>query len=172
MSRLSSCATTPTYTMFLTSLRSFDSGQTAARDLVVGHGVEGQIGAQFVQLQRLVVEHGGAGGERHHVFPRGLGIHRHQEIDFLLARDVALLAGANGVPGRQSGDVRREHVLAGDRNAHLEDGAQQNGVGALRSRAVYGCDLDAEIVDDRLTHGAWSAPCTANSVVAINTPYY
>ncbi len=54
----------------------------------------------------------------------------------------------------RSGDVRGEHVLAGDGNAHLKNGAQQNRVGALRSRTVYGCNLDAEVVDDRLAHGA------------------
>ena len=156
----------------LDQLAQLRLGADRGANLVVGHGVEGQIGAQFVQLQRLVVQHRGARGQRHGIFPRGLRIHRHQEIDFLLARDVALLAGANGVPGGQTGNVRGEHVLAGDGNAHLKNGAQQNGVGALRSRAVYGCNLDAEVVDDRLTHGARSAPCTANSVVAINTPYY
>ena len=38
--------------------------------------------------------------------------------------------------------------------AHLEDGAHQDGVGGLDARAVDGGDLDAEIVDDRLTPGA------------------
>ena len=38
ISRPISCATTPTYTMFLTSLRSLDSGQTAAVILSKGTG--------------------------------------------------------------------------------------------------------------------------------------
>ena len=76
------------------------------------------------------------------------GIHGHEEIDFLLAADVPVLAGADGEPGRQPGDVRREHVLPGDRDAHLKDGAHQDGVGGLAARAVYSCNLDAEIVNN------------------------
>ena len=96
--------------------------------LVVGNGVKDEIVAQFVQSERFVVQHGGAGSQRHRVFLRGLRIHGHQEIDFLLASDVAVLVGANRVPGRKAGDVRREHVLAGDGHAHLENAAQQHGV--------------------------------------------
>ena len=62
---------------------------------------------------------------------RGLSIHRHQKINFLLARDVAMLADAYGVPRRQAGNVRWKKVLAGDGNAHLEDAAQQHGIGRL-----------------------------------------
>ncbi len=122
-------------------------------ELVVRHGIEGDVGAQFVELQGFVVENSAAGRERERVFLRGLRIHRDQEVDLLLARDIALGAGADGVPGRQSGYVRWKKVLAGNRHAHLKDGAQQNGVRALRTRSVYGCDLDAEIVDDRLPLG-------------------
>ena len=117
--------------------------------LVVGHRIERQIVAQFVQLQRLVVEHGGAGRERHHVLLRGFRVHRHQEVDFLLARDVAVLVGANGVPGRKSGNVRREKILARNRNAHLENAAQKHRVGTLRARPVDRRDLNAHVVDDR-----------------------
>ena len=94
--------------------------------LVVGNGVKDQIIAQLVQRERLVVEHGGAGSQRHGVFLGRLGIHGHEEIDFFLAADVAVLVGANRVPGRKSGDVRGEHVLAGDRYAHLKNAAQEN----------------------------------------------
>ncbi len=109
-----------------------------------------EIAAEFAEFQRLVVNHGGAAIQFHDVFARGLRIHGHQEIDFLAAADVAVLAGANGKPGGQPGDIRREHVLARNRNAHLENGAHQDGVGSLAARSVHCSDLDAEIVDDRM----------------------
>src|SRR5689334_23388853 len=42
----------------------------------------------------------------------------------------------------------REHVLAGHRNTHLEDGVEQNEIRGLTAGAVDGGDLDGEIVDD------------------------
>ena len=119
--------------------------------LVEGHGVEVQVGAQCVELQRLVVNHGGAGIQLHDVFARGFRVHGHQEIDFLPAADVAVLAGADGEPGGQPGDIRREHVLPRNRDAHLKDGAHQDGVGGLAARPIDGGDLNAEIVDNRGT---------------------
>jgi hypothetical protein len=62
------------------------------------------------------------------VSSRGLGIHGDEEIDFFLAADIAVLVGANRVPGRKSGNVRGEHVLAGNRYSHLENAAQQHRV--------------------------------------------
>ncbi len=118
---------------------------------VVRDGIEGQILAQLVQLERFVVEDRRARRQRHHVFVRGLGIHRDQEIDFLLARDVSVFVGADGVPGGQSGDVRRKQILAGDRHAHLENAAQENRVGALRTGTVDRRHLDAHVVDDRFS---------------------
>ena len=60
-------------------------GTDRADQLVERDGIEVQIGAQRVQLQRLVVDHGGAAIELHDVLARGFRIHGHQEIDFLLA---------------------------------------------------------------------------------------
>ena len=134
----------------LDQLAQLGLGADGRDQFVVGNGVENQVGAQAVELQRLVVQHGCAGGQRHHVFLRGLGIHRDHEIDFFLARDVAVFVGANGVPGGQTGDVRGKQVLAGDRNSHLKNAAQQNGVGTLRAGAVDGRDLNTHVVDDRL----------------------
>ena len=118
--------------------------------LVERHGIEVQVAAQLVELERLVVDHGGAAVELHDVFARGFRVHGHQEIDLLAAADVAVLAGADGEPSGQAGDVRGEHVLAGNRDAHLEEGAHQDGVGGLAARPVDGGDLDAEIVDYRM----------------------
>ena len=110
-----------------------------------------QIAAQRVELERLVVDDGGAAFQVHDVFARRFRIHGHQEIDFLVAADIAVLAGANGEPGGQALNVGREHILPGHRNAHLENGAHQNAVGGLTAGPVYGGDLNAEIVDDGVT---------------------
>src|SRR5262249_41787422 len=92
----------------------------------------------------------GAGIERQNVFLSRFGVHRDQEIDLFLPGDVPALAGSNRVPGREPGDVRREHVLAGHRNAHEEKRPQEHQVGGLAAGSVDGCDLNAEIVDDAL----------------------
>ncbi len=127
----------------------FGVGTHGRYNLVEGHGIEGEVRAQRVQLQRFVVDHRGAGIQRQHVFLGRLRIHRDEEIHFLLAANVSALAGSNRVPGGQAGDVRREHVLPGYRHAHQKDGPEQDEVGGLASRSVDGGDLDAEIVDDR-----------------------
>jgi hypothetical protein len=105
------------------------------------------------EFERLVVHDGGARIERQDVFSRGLRIHRHQEVDFLLPGDVTAPARPDGVPRGQSGDVRRKHVLAGDRNTGEENGPQQDEVGRLAPGAVDGGHLDAEVVDDALLVG-------------------
>ena len=125
-------------------------GADRRHQLVERDRVEVQVRAQRAQLQRLVVDHRGARLELQHVFLRRLRVHGHQEIDLLLAADVAVLAGADGEPGGQAGDVGGEQVLAGDGDAHLEQGAHQNGIGGLAARAVDRRHLDGEIVDDGL----------------------
>jgi hypothetical protein len=117
-------------------------------DLVERYRVEHQVLAQVPQLQRLVVDHRRIGSEREHVLTGRLAVHRHQEIDLLLAGDVPVLVGPDRVPRRQSGDVRGKKVLARDRNPHLEDGAQQHEIRRLAARPVDGRNLYAEIVDD------------------------
>jgi hypothetical protein len=122
-------------------------GANRRHQLVEGHRVEMQIGAQGVELERFVIDHGGAAIQLHHVFARGFRVHGDQQIDFLLAADVAVLAGANGEPGGQPGYVRGEHILAGDRHAHLENGTHQDGVGSLAAASVDCGDLNGKIVD-------------------------
>ena len=153
--------------MFLTSWRSLASGHTGRDQLVERHRIERQIVAQFVQLQRLVVEHGRARLERHHVFLRRLRVHRDQEVDFLLARDVAVLAGANRVPGRQARDVRREQVLARDRDAHLEDGAQKHDVGVWQPDPLTVATWMLKSLTIALRSRPPRASCSVTSVVAI-----
>ena len=58
--------------------------------LVERDRIENQVVAQLVQLQRLVVDHGGARRERQHVLFRRLGVQRDEEVDLLLPGDVAL----------------------------------------------------------------------------------
>src|SRR4029077_1179699 len=102
-----------------------------SHQLVVRNGIEGQVVAQAAQVKRLVIEHGSTRREREHVFVRGLGVHRNQEIDFLLARDIAVFVGADGVPRGQSRNVRRKKILTRDRYTHLENTAEKHGIGAL-----------------------------------------
>ena len=129
-------------------LAQFGLGADRAHQLVERHGVEVQVAAQFVEFQRLVIDHRRAAVQLHDVLARRLRIHGHQEIDFLAAADVAVPAGAYGEPGGQSRDVGREHVLSRNRDAHLKQGAHQDRIGRLAARAVDGGYLDAEIVDD------------------------
>ncbi len=118
-------------------------------DLVEGDGIERHVAPQFAQVQRLVIENDCAGFQRKNIVFSGLGIHRDDEIDFLLASDEAILAGADCVPRRQAGNIRRKEILARDRDAHLENRAEQNRVRRLRTRTIDRRHLDAEIVDDR-----------------------
>ena len=123
-------------------------GADGGDELVERNRIEREIRAQRVQLERLVVDDRGARVERQHVLFGRFRIHGHEEIDFLLSPDVAALARADGVPGRQPRDVRREHVLARNRYAHQQDGAKEDEIGGLAARSVDGRDLNAEIVDD------------------------
>src|SRR6185312_11030777 len=70
-----------------------------------------------------------------------------EEVDLFFAGDVAALAGADGVPGGQAGDVGGEEVLAGDGDTHLEQGMQKDQIGRLAAAAVNGGDLEAEVVE-------------------------
>ena len=89
----------------LDQLAQLGLGADGRDQLVVGHGVKNQVGAKLVEIQRLVIQNRRAGRHRHHVLVRGLGIHGDHEIDFLLARDVSIFVGADGVPGGQSGNI-------------------------------------------------------------------
>ena len=128
-------------------------GTHRRHQLVERHRVEHDIVPERVELQRRVVDDRGARIERQDVFFRGFRVHRNQEVDFLFPSDIAALAGANRVPGREAGDIRREHVLPGYRDTHQENRAQQDHVGRLATRAIDGRHLDAEIVHDALGAG-------------------
>ena len=92
-----------------------------ADELVERHRIAHQVAAHAVQLQRLVVDDRGAQIEIEHILPRRLRIHGHEDFGLLLPADIAVLVGPDREPGRQAGDVRREHILGRDRHTHLED---------------------------------------------------
>src|SRR4030095_870361 len=89
---------------------------------------------------------------------RGLMIHRHKKINLFLAPDVAIFVGANGVPGRQSGNVRWKQIFARDWNAHLENAAEKNCIGTLRTGTIDRRNLNTHVVDDAFL------PCTPGIV--------
>jgi hypothetical protein len=122
-------------------------GADRPHQFVERYRVKMQVGADLAELERFVVDHPGTGFELAHVLLRRFRIHGHQKIDLLAAADVAVPGSSYGEPGGQTGDVRREHVLAGNRNPHLKDGAHQNGIRGLAAGTVDCCDLKAEIVD-------------------------
>jgi hypothetical protein len=119
-------------------------------ELVERRRIKREIGAKLVELQGLVIDHRGTRLEREHVFARGLRVHRDDEIDLLLSPDVPVSAGADRVPRRQARNIGREHVLAGDRHAHLENRTQQDKVGGLTAGTVNRGDLDGKVVDNAL----------------------
>ena len=71
-----------------------------------------------------------------------------QEINFLLAGDISMFAGANGEPGGKPSDIGREQVLARNRHTHLENGPQQHHIRGLAAGTVDGGHLDAQVVND------------------------
>ncbi len=127
-------------------------------DLVEGHRIAGDVVAILLQVGRLLIDGHGAGAQREDIFARGFGIHGDEDVDFFVAGDVAIFAGADGVPGGQAGDVGGEEVFATDRHAHGEDAAQQDAVRGLGAGTVDGGYLDAEIVNNGL--GRSSFFCT------------
>ena len=85
----------------------------------------------------------------HHIFGRRIVVVGDHDLGDFLARCIALFAGANGVPGRQSLDVGREEVLAVDRDAHTKERAHQHIVGCLAARAILGRHRKGEVVGYR-----------------------
>ena len=96
----------------LDQLAQLGLGTDRSDQLVVRNSVEDEIGTQSVEVQGLVVHHDCARRHGHYVLVRGLRIHGDYEINFLLARDVAVFVGANRIPGGEAGNVRGEQVFA------------------------------------------------------------
>ena len=73
-------------------------------------------------------------------------VHRHQQIEVRRPRGVAVPAHPDLVPGRESLDVRRKHVLSSNRHAHAEDGLHDQAVGRRRPGAVRRRNLEGKVV--------------------------
>jgi len=114
------------------------------------HRIVDQIIAAKLNAPVVRVEHHPA---RHHpgdILGHGSHIHGDQDCRALLPAEIAILAHPDPVPGGQPLDVGGKQVLAADRNAHLEQGAQQHAVGCLAAGTVDCRSHDGEIVDDRV----------------------
>ncbi len=97
--------------------------------------------------QRRIVEQPSAGHDLGEILVVGLGVHGNHEVDAVAAGEIALLAHADLIPGRQALDVRWEDVFRTDGDTHAEYGLREHGVRACRSGAVHGRKFADEIVD-------------------------
>ncbi len=86
-------------------------GTDGGGDLVEGNGIAGYIVAVLFEVEAFFVDGSAASGQREHVLLGSLGVQRHQDFRIALAGYVALFAGANGVPGGESGDVGGEEFF-------------------------------------------------------------
>ena len=128
-----------------------DVGDHLAGQLCEGNAIVADVAAHALQAQRLFCQEGPTRLHGHGIFARRLGVHRDHEVNFSLARDVPVFIGADGEPGRQTRNIRREEILAAHRHAHLKDGTHQDIVGGLASGSVDSGDLNAEIIHDRFS---------------------
>ena len=104
-------------------------------------------GKRLVERPGRIVEEPAAAPNGGHVLRVCGRIQGDNEIDVGRARGMAVLADADLVPRRQALDVRGEDVLARDRNPHAENGLHEQPIGAGGAGAVYGSDLECEVVD-------------------------
>ncbi len=113
------------------------------------HAQVGDVGpVQLVVERPARVEHQpAAAAHLGHVLRVGGGVQRHHQVEVRGAGGVAVFADPDLVPRGQALDIRREDVLARDRNAHPEDGLHDEAVGAGRAGAVGRGDLEGEVVD-------------------------
>ncbi len=115
-------------------------------DLVEGYRVADHVGAVLLQVQVLLIDGHATDGQREDVLLGSLSIQRHQDLRIALSGYVAVFAGANGVPGGESGDVGGKKVFPADGNTHSKNTLQQHAVGGLRAGSVHRCYVDAEVV--------------------------
>ena len=101
---------------------------------------------QPIARPRRVVEQDAAGRHLLQVARVGLRVHRNHDVDRARAREVAILADSDLVPGRQPLDVRRKEVLAADRDSHAEYRLHQQRVGTRGTGAVDVRNLEDEVV--------------------------
>ena len=120
---------------------------------------------EVLDLHRRTIEQtgGATGWQGEDVFLRRLGVHGDQHFYFPLAGYVALFAGADRVPGWQTGDVRREQIFPADGDSHAEDAFEQYQIGRLRPGTVDGRHLNAEVIDDALWCKCLNSRCATRS---------
>ena len=123
-----------------------------------GEGAHGYgVGDDVFTLHRFFLRvavpyHHGTGFQRCQILFPGCGVDENLDVGAIAGCLVAFVGEANDVPGWQTRDVGREEVFSADRNAHVEQGLQENQVRRLRPGTVCSCDVDGEVVDDSV-HG-------------------
>ena len=85
---------------------------------------------------------------RRHVLDRGGRIHAHCDFVQFPPCQESFAGHPDGIPGRQSLDVGGEDVLAGNRDAHVEQGMHQDQIAGLAAGTVGGSNSQGEVVDD------------------------
>ena len=119
--------------MLARSLRSRESVVMPVASFAKGIGKEVKIFSQLLEIESFLVHHHPVGFQRHHVFARGVDIHRDEEIDFFAAGDPSVLIGPDRKPGGEASDIGRKEVLAANGNPHLKNRSHEDGVGRLAS---------------------------------------
>jgi hypothetical protein len=114
--------------------------RVAAHDLLDRHRVDGDVRAGDGLLDIVGVEECPAGRPRPGPARTNRGSWRSRSPG-LPPGDETILVDADGVPGGQALNVGGEQVLARDRDAHLEDGAQDGVVGGGTAGAVLGANV-------------------------------
>ncbi len=112
------------------------------------HADDGDVVAEFRLRHRLggIVEQIAAGFDAGDVLVPGLRVHRDHEVGAAAGAEVARLGNAHLVPGRQALNVGGENVAGRARDAHAQNRAGEQFVGAGGSGAVDVGKPDDEVV--------------------------
>jgi hypothetical protein len=124
------------------------NARVAAHKLFYRHRIGCNVGACDRLLDVVRIEESAAGQHRSEVAGKRSGIDRNDDLLLIAPRQVAILAHSDGVPGGQALDIGGEEVLPGNGNAHLEQSAQDGGVGGLAARAINGTNGYRKIVNN------------------------
>ena len=117
-----------------------ENARARVREPLVAHARERHaddldVGARQEAIARpsRVVEQHAAGRDLLQVARVRLRVHRDHDVDGARAREIAVLADPDLVPGRQALDVRREEILAADRDRPC--GTRSSSAASWRSRS-------------------------------------
>src|ERR1700690_822697 len=118
--------------MFLKSWRS--RGSAYSRVQISVSGIPSRTTSpRSPPRPRTIVEKVAARLDRGDILIEGLRIHRDHHVDSAARAEMALFGDAHFEPGRQPLDVRREDIARRDRDAHAQDRAREQQVGAGRT---------------------------------------